>query len=368
MPMMATEAAEAWLADRSEGPAPPGCALIHSPSFAFQGPGGGENQLVQTSRHLEDIGVAIRPFSPWVDRIREARLLHLYGMSREGLELARVARSRGVPVVLSPICWFEPVALMALAPGRMRGALDTAKWAVRRAVPRLPGWRRELLGLSDAILPNSRAEARQLTELFGTDRSRVHVVPNGVDPRLAEATPRLFRERFGEDPFVLYAGRIEPRKNVLGLVRACRLAGRPLVVIGGTAPGCEKYAEICRSTAGADATWIGRVDPSDPLLASAMASARVFALPSWFETPGLAALEAAAAGCPVVITPYGCTREYFGDRAEYASPRDDRAIARALVRSWDRPPDADLAGDIVTRFAWSRVARMTKEVYDRLAA
>ena len=48
-------------------------------------------------------------------------------------------------------------------------------------------------------------------------------------------------------------------------------------------------------------------------LASAYAAARVFALPSWFETPGLAALEAGLAGCAVAITPYGSTRDYFGD-------------------------------------------------------
>ena len=142
------------------------------------------------------MGVPVRPFSPWVDRLEDARLIHLFGMSREGLELARVARSRRVPVVISPICWFEPRALAALAPSPMPGVLDLAKWAARRAVPRLPGWRRELLQLSDAILPNSRAEARQLVRLFGTNRARIHVVLNGVDPRFAEADPTdAFRER-----------------------------------------------------------------------------------------------------------------------------------------------------------------------------
>ena len=43
-------------------------------------------------------------------------------------------------------------------------------------------------------------------------------------------------------------------------------------------------------------SWLGRLDHHDPLLASAYAAARVFALPSWFETPGLAALEAGPGG------------------------------------------------------------------------
>lgn len=366
--MIATEQTTAtWLADRSSGEIASDCVLVHAPSFAFQSPGGGENQLVQTSRQLEELGVSIRLFSPWVDRLDGARLLHLYGMSREGLELARVARSRRVPVVLSPICWFEPGALLALAPNRVRGSIDVAKWAARKAWPKLPGWRRELLSLSNAILPNSRAEADQLVALFGADRSRIHVVPNGVDPRFLSASPDLFRERYGDRDFVLYAGRIEPRKNVRGLAIAARMAGLPLVVIGSPVPGCELYAESCVREAGSFGTWLGRVDASDPLLESAMTAARVFALPSWFETPGLAALEAASAGASVVITPNGCTREYFGDRVEYARPDDPRKIAGALVRAWERGPSTGLADHIASRFLWSRVALKTKEAYDRVS-
>ena len=74
------------------------------------------------------------------------------------------------------------------------------------------------------------------------------------------------------------------------------------------------------------------------MLASAYAAARVLALPSWFETPGLAALEAALAGCAVVVTPFGCTREYFGDRVEYARPDRPAEIGRAILRAWRDGP------------------------------
>src|SRR5262249_26969183 len=160
----------------------------------------------------------------------------------------------------------------------------------------------------DAILPNSEAEARQLVGLFGADRRRIHVVPNGVDPRLAHASPASFRARFGAEPFVLYAGRVEPRKNVLGLIRAVRPLGTPIVVLGEAPPGHESYALACRRAGGDLVRWLARMDHDDPMLASAYAAARVFALPSWFETPGLAALEAALAGAAVVLTPFGCTR------------------------------------------------------------
>ena len=63
--------------------------LVHAPSSAFQAPGGGENQLVQTAWHLDALGLPVRPFGPWTDRLADARLIHLFGMSREGLELGR---------------------------------------------------------------------------------------------------------------------------------------------------------------------------------------------------------------------------------------------------------------------------------------
>ena len=53
---------ESWLATRSGGgPCTPGAVILHAPSFAFQAPGGGENQLIQTGMHLEETGRAGSP-------------------------------------------------------------------------------------------------------------------------------------------------------------------------------------------------------------------------------------------------------------------------------------------------------------------
>jgi glycosyltransferase involved in cell wall biosynthesis len=340
---------------------------LHAPGIAFQSPGGGENQLVQTARHLEGLEVPVRLFCPWTDRLEHARLLHIFGMSREGLELARLARTRGVPVVLSPICWYEPRALAALEPHTGRKLAGLAGWCLRCLTPRIPTWRREMLLLADVVLPNSRAEAKQLIRLFGVARRRIRVVPNGVLPSFGTATPELFARRFGPQPFVLSVGRIEPRKNTLGLVQAIRRVGLPLFVVGEPAPGCRGYAKECRRAGAGSVTWLGRLDHHDPLLASACAAAKVFALPSWFETPGLAALEAALAGCALVITPFGSTRDYFGDLALFARPDRPAEIRRGLVRAWNEGADPRLAPRIATHYLWPIVAQITAEVYDQVA-
>ena len=344
-----------------------GAVLFHAPSAAFQAPGGGEHQLLQTARHLEAQGVPVRPFCPWTDRVERGRLLHLFGMSREGLELARVAKARGVKVALSTICWVDPRAIAALATHPVRKAWDLAKYGVKLAAPTWPGWRRELLALADAILPNSYAEAAQLVRLFGADPRRIRVIPNGVEARFADADPRPFRERHGDDDFALYVGRIEPRKNVLGLIRGVRKVGMPLVIVGDVVPGREIYGDACRRAGEGFARFLPGIDHDDPLLASAYAASRVFALPSWFETPGLAALEAALAGTAVVVTPRGCTREYFGNRVRYARPGHSAEIGREMARAWDEGADPDLSAIVGEKYLWSVAARDTAEVYDEVA-
>jgi glycosyltransferase involved in cell wall biosynthesis len=358
---------DTWLITHSQRSSQPGAVLLHAPSFAFQAPGGGENQLIQTGTHMEKLGVPVRLFSPWTDRLETARLLHLFGMSREGLELARIARRRGVPVVLSPICWYEPRALAALEHGPLRKLASLAAWGLRSLAPSVPSWRRELLRLADLALPNSRSEANQLVRLFAIPKERIRVVPNGVLPSVASASPELFRSQWSAEPFVLSVGRIEPRKNTLGLIRALDGLGLPLVVIGKAPPGCEDYELRCRSAGRGRVSWLGQLDHHDPLLASAYAAARVFALPSWFETPGLAALEAGLAGCAITVTPFGSTQDYFGDMVEYARPDRPAEIRRAVVKCWEDGADPRLSQSIATRYLWPKVAQITAEVYDQVA-
>ena len=266
-------------------------------------------------------------------------------MSREGLQLARVARAKGVPVVLSPICWIEPRAMAALATDPRRPAGEPGQVAAQGAGP-------PLADLAARPAPVGRRDPAQLGGRGGAARPLVRRRP-GPDPRRSPTasrsgspapTPSAFRAIHGPGDFVLYVGRIEPRKNVLGLVEGVRAAGLPLVVIGDALPGYEGYADDCRRAGRGFARWLPRVDHDDPMLASAYAAARVLALPSWFETPGLVALEAALAGTAVVVTPHGCTREYFGDRVGYARPDRPSEIARAVADAWDDGPDPGLSG------------------------
>ena len=370
-----------WLDVRCSGPARPGSVAFHAPTAVWQAPGGGETQLIRTARALEDLGVRARPWVAWRDRLdpQVFRCLHLFGLSREGLELARIARVRGVKLAVSPICWYEPRSLWKLSPHPLAGFQAVTAWVWRRSgAARLTRscWRTELLNLADIVLPNSQLEAEQLRLVFGVDSQRLVPVPNGIEPRrFTQADPELFRRQVGWESYVLYAGRIEPRKNPLGLIRAlsrCEAKRLPLVILGSVVPGHENYAnQVARAIdqRGAERTrWLQGITHDDPLLASAMAAARVVALPSWFETPGLAALEGAAAGAAVVVTPYGSTREIFGNWVRYARPEDREGLAREVTAAWLEGAPVGLAEWVTSRYAWSETARLTREAYDRITA
>src|SRR5690349_1458825 len=65
--------------------------------------------------------------------------------------------------------------------------------------------------------------------------------------------------------------------------------------------------------------------------------ARVHALPSLRESPGLATLEAALEGCRCVVGIHAPVEEYFGDEAFVCDPEDEASIGRALRGAWDAP-------------------------------
>ena len=103
------------------------------------------------------------------------------------------------------------------------------------------------------------------------------------------------------------------------------------------------------------------------MLASAYAACNVFALPSTFETPGIAALEAALAGAKIVITPHGGTRDYFNNMAEYVNPYSVESIRAGIVASLESKKSNTLQQHIKNEFLWNRVAEKTLAVYKSIA-
>jgi glycosyltransferase involved in cell wall biosynthesis len=172
----------------------------------------------------------------------------------------------------------------------------------------------------------------------------------------------LFVKAYGFSNFILNVGHIGPgRKNVLRLVRALNLINKPAVIIGRMEAG--KELDAIRKEAGKHILLLDNIPNDSEMLASAYAACDVFVLPSLFETPGIAALEAALAGAKIVITKYGGTEEYFGDNAEYVEPTSIDLITSGISIALAKPKDNKLREHIKKHYLWEKVGEATMEVY-----
>ncbi len=221
----------------------------------------------------------------------------------------------------------------------------------------------------------SAAVAGELRDGWGIEAT---VIGNGVDAdRFARAAgpPAAgeragWRSRFGR--YVLAVGGIEPRKGSLDLVEAMALVRRELpdvslVVAGGeTLFDYRDYraqVEERAAALGVRPVVLGTVDHE--ALPSLVAAADAFAFPSTREGFGLAAMEALAAGVPVVTRDLPVLREVFGDTVSYAI--DAPELAGALADAVTGPSSRLLAGRaLAAGRSWDAAAAAHLQLYRRL--
>jgi glycosyltransferase involved in cell wall biosynthesis len=315
--------------------------LFSTYPWAFETPGGGEIQLRKYAQYLPAHGVEVALHDPWRANLADVSIVHFFSCIGGSVHFCNYVRQRGLPLVVSSSLWI------------------TAEMAHLYPIDEI----RAQLTLADVIVTNSDSESDQLARLLELPRQRFMTVMNGFDLRFAEPQdPQMFRTAFGiEGRFILNVGNIEPRKNQLGLVRALRGHPLPLVLLGQKRD--ESYAAEVLAEGGSKVRHIGALDHADPRLASALAACSAFVLPSTLETPGLAALEAAAAGAALVVTSQGSTRDYFGDGAQYVDHRDPRDIRRGIDHALSGPPGPALKAHVASRFGWPAVTERLLEVY-----
>lgn len=177
----------------------------------------------------------------------------------------------------------------------------------------------QVVAEADRLVANTALEARQLVELYGATEDRVDVVAPGVDTKLFTPGDRqAARAAVGLDPqdaVIVFAGRIQPLKAPDLLIRALpilrdRFPHVPwrLVIVGGIS-GTGRARPHRLADLAAQLGVAESVDFREPLAPAALAemfrAADVVAVPSYNESFGLVALEAQAAGTPVVAAAVG---------------------------------------------------------------
>ncbi|AFM39664.1 glycosyltransferase [Desulfosporosinus acidiphilus SJ4] len=318
------------------------------PDF-LKNPAGDSVQIVSTGQGLKALGVEVHISTDPNLELESYDLVHIFNITRikESYMYFYNAQKQKKKIVISPIYW-SPNAYL-----KREGASPNALAAWNHMQP----MRGRLAADADLLLPNSQLEMDVLRRDFSKTAS-YRVVPNGFPDSFIGATPARFREQFPNLPeeFVLCAARIAPRKNQHWLAEVCQDLHLPLILLG-PVNDPQYYQQV---TAFSTVHHLGTLQGS--LLASAYAAAKVHALPSWFETPGLSSLEAGACGSVVISTDQGSPKEYFQDMALYVRPLDNSGLRRALEQSFAASP-LPLMQHIHKHFTWSKVAEKTLAAY-----
>ena len=323
--------------------------------------GGIRTQALQTARHLERLGVAVSYYNPWEPpEWEQIDLVHIFNASISNYDLTRSLQAFEIPYVISPVIYSNHT------PGfiRLSRSLEQITKKVVRGVWTDYAIIEQMCAQAERVLPNTSDEARLIAEGFGISPTHIEVIPNGVEARFLDATPDLFIQTYQLDRIILYVGNIGAgRKNALRMLRAMEQLERPCVLIGKIFD--NDYARQCREIADRcdHIHLLGEMAHDAELLASAYAASEVFVLPGLFETPGIAALEAALTGSKIAITEVGGTREYFGEEACYFDPTSVSQIRQAMEKALDKPADETLKNRIKERYLWAEVARKTLEAY-----
>ncbi len=225
----------------------------------------------------------------------------------------------------------------------------------------------------------SEYSRQDLLELYRIPPEKVVVTYNGVESGFTPQPSRPdeaaeVRRRFGVSrDFLLAVGSLQPRKNLVRLIRAyARLRSEredfslQLVIVGRKLwLANEIFDEVKRHRWAGDVILTGYVADED--LPALYRAARAFVYPSLFEGFGLPPLEAMACGTPVVTSDVSSLPEVAGDAALLIDPNDEQALANALVEiTRDERLRAELREKGIAqakKFAWRDVAEKTLTLY-----
>jgi glycosyltransferase involved in cell wall biosynthesis len=309
-------------------------------------------------------------WNPAVKRFCRANLAkfdvaHIFGLyDLLGPAVAGFCRRRGIPYVLEPIGMFTPIV---------------RSFRLKRLYHLLYG--KKLFAGAAAVIATANQEAQEL-EQGGIATDKITLRRNGVIP------PKLFPPRGGfrtangispDARLVLFLGRLSAKKDPELLLRAFASLppaeyGRELRLVfigpdeGGMKAHLQELAEKLKVS--------GRTRFLAPLFGdqkwAAYRDADVFVLPSQNENFGNAAVEAAVAGTPVILTQNCGVAPLLANVSAVVIPHEHGALVSALARLLrDRQLHAHLAAggpEIAARLDWNEPIRLMETLYGKLAA
>lgn len=351
-------------------------------------------RLLPPTRLLRSAALTVDPFV-----LRGASLGAAWRADRGGAAGAVYHAAGGALPLLSRIP--RVVTLLDLAPWALPGTFQRGTAA--RFGQRL---RARILRDAAAVIVGSEAMARDARRLLRIRREAIRIVRLAPRPAFVGATgggaegrgperprgaadERAERERLGlPERYFVYPGRYDARQDVRTVLAALddlAAAGRPaalpdavpwpprVLIVGATPDDRAALARAASRRGAADAlAYAPALEPDR--LAALVRGARAVLLPVVSEGTGLAALEALAAGAPVVASATGPLPEIVGPAGLLVEPRDPTRLAAALATAWADDAVHGRLARLARERAWTSartwddVARETRAIYAEVGA
>ena len=242
------------------------------------------------------------------------------------------------------------------------------------------------------VLAVSQFTKKDIQRLFAIPDEKIEVIYNAIDDRFrqghaSDADREFIAERFQTNyPFILYAGRISPHKNIIRIIEAFsalkaeldkegKYPDLKLIIIGDeVSRHPDLRRAVIRSGVQNDVRFLGFV--SIDTLRTFYDVAKVFVFPSLYEGFGLPPLEAMAHGTPVVTSNTSSLPEVVGSAAVLVNPENVfdimRALHRVLVDQSMREKLKQRGYEQVQRFSWDdsvhRILRVYREVAGKMSS
>ncbi|KZL93672.1 glycosyltransferase family 4 protein [Clostridium magnum] len=311
---------------------------------------GDSMQVIKTAEYLGRKGLQVEINNGGIIDYSSYDIVHLFNLTRIGdaYKYYKIAKSYKKVIVMTSSYWnlkryyeyiqdYEGVKLW-----------DKCK-----------PYRMEILKGCKMIYVNSEMEAKLLKSDFG-EGINYKIIYNGVETEREDIPLYNLKERFNLNNYILCVGKICNMKNQLTLAKICNELGRQLVLIGSVDD--KSYFNECIQFK--NVMYLGFMDSYN--IYNAYRFAKVHVLPSFVENPGLSNLEAAAAGCNIVSTSEGTSKEYFKEMALYCNPYNEEDIALAVEKGFKQRKNSYLKNHILQNYNWEKCINALYEYYKKI--
>lgn len=331
--------------------------LFDHPNPFLLAHGGFQIQIEQTKKALEGFGVEVE-WLRWWDATQRGDIIHYFG--RPSGSYIDFAHQKGIKVVMSEL--LTGLGSRSAAQRRLQKGLTTlSQKLLPSSFTAKLAWK--AYRMADAIVALTPWEKQLMVEMFDASPDEVHVIPNGVEEVFFQRTPNK-EIRTPRSDYLVCTATITERKKVVELAEAAILAKTPIWIIG--TPYSEqdpyylRFLEIVKESEGT-VRYEGGISDRQRM-AEIYRSARGFVLLSTMESLSLSALEAAASGCPLLLSDLPWARSAFADHARYCADSSLPGMTRALRAFYDLPHHPVS----LTPARWKDVATSLRDLYQEI--